>query len=126
MTQTEEDNLIARLYRCYARVPQFQCKEDCSECCGIVPIAPVEHLNIANWMKEHHIRTRRMQRVDLLTCPYTDGNSCAIYEARPLICRLFGVIRHKDFLCPYKREPVELLTQREANNLIEEVFRLWV
>ena len=67
----------------------------CGECCGnILPIDQEDADKIQEYVvknkifpqKQHLIMTRKLQ------CPYYTGNiekGCAIYEARPKICRYF-------------------------------------
>ena len=67
----------------------------CGECCGsVLPIDQEDADKIQEYVvknkifpqKQHLIMTRKLQ------CPYYTGNiekGCAIYEARPKICRYF-------------------------------------
>jgi hypothetical protein len=61
------------------RVPKIHgCPKGCSRCCGPVPFA------LPEWSRVPHRKATRT------TCPYVENDRCAIYESRPITCRLFG------------------------------------
>lgn len=61
----------------------------CGECCSrYIPLNAADVIRLRGFVKRHGIE-QRPPRADIdLTCPYlTDGNTCAVYDARPMICR---------------------------------------
>ncbi len=75
------------------KIPEFHCKEGCGKCCGV-------HL-ITAFLKEHG-RKQQYAKEILDMCPYLDEKKrCTIYEVRPAICRLYGVVQAMQ--CPYRK-----------------------
>lgn len=68
----------------------------CGECCSrYVPLNAADVIRLRGYVRKHGIE-QRPPRVEIdLTCPYlTDDNMCAVYEARPMICRTYRCDRH--------------------------------
>ncbi len=67
----------------------------CGECCSrFLPLLPGEAATIARWALGHGISPHSPRggahAVDLM-CPWlSDSCECTIYDARPLVCRLFS------------------------------------
>lgn len=85
----------------------------CGECCGsILPIDQEDANKIQDYVVEHQIFLQRQMLVmcQKLQCPYYTGKKdkgCAIYEARPKICKYYQ--------CNKKTMPIEeLRTMIEA------------
>lgn len=87
---------------------QFKCKENCGECCGIVPI-PKEI-----WEKNKHKKQREIQQVmeirgeiyiicEGAKCVFLreSDKKCEIYSDRPQICRNYGIGKYDALSCPY-------------------------
>ncbi len=67
-------------------IPPMKCDDNCGDCCGIVPATEAEYATVAAYVAEHNITP-----VDQgITCPFYQGGRCAVHEARPLLCKLFG------------------------------------
>ena len=49
---------------------------------------------------------------------------CEIHEARPLICRLFGIVDIDLMRCPWGCVPERWLSDAESRALLEEVRAL--
>lgn len=95
---------LAKLEAVYAKLPKLDCKGLCQECCGPIGASPVE------WRR----MTRRGSRptpppiqdadgrltTTETTCRYlTFAGQCAVYNVRPMICRLWGLT--EAMRCPY-------------------------
>ena len=111
-----------RLEEIYSKVPPVKCREDCSDCCGIIPRGRVEDIHIANWIGKRAFLPVRLDQGPV-TCQYTIDHKCSIYPVRPLVCRLYGVVDNPKATCPKLGLPRVHLTNREADKLIEEVLR---
>lgn len=66
----------------------------CGECCGnVLPLDQEDADRIQEYVIKHNIFPQRQILVmcNKLQCPYYTGNinGCAIYEARPKICRYY-------------------------------------
>lgn len=101
--------------RLYKRIPTFTCEPGCTDCCGPVPFSKWE------WER---IKDKRKGDIKTLTCPYAVGGRCEIYEQRPLICRLFGAVDVETLRCPHGCGPERKLTKAEADEIMEEYFRI--
>jgi Fe-S-cluster containining protein len=54
-----------------------------------------------------------------IDCPYiTAEHRCEVYELRPLICRLMGVVGK--MLCPYSR--AEIILTKEEEDAIHKAY----
>lgn len=72
-------------------IPKHTNCTNCGECCGIVPVSIPELNAIRDYIAVNGINP--VKRADKTICPFRDEKQkkCLIYEARPIICRLFGV-----------------------------------
>jgi len=111
-----------KLRQIYRRIPDFNCAPKCNQCCGPVPWAIVEHRVITKWMTERGVEERFTETM-FDSCPYIKDNKCSIYEIRPILCRIFGVVDTPKLMCPY-RSAKDRLTDEEARKMIDEVFAL--
>ena len=91
------------------QTPFIKCKEGCAYCCqeGEYPLSELEYIylmlcytKLPNEQKgiiEQNIEyLLKQNRQKFYSCPFLINNSCSVYEARPLICRVFGLISYKD------------------------------
>lgn len=69
-------------------IPAFQCRPGCSDCCG--PVV---------WSKWEWENTPIKKKATGIDCPYICEAGCEIYEDRPILCRLFGVVHALQ--CPH-------------------------
>ncbi len=96
-------------------IPVFHCQEGCGECCGVHYWSTMEWKIITAFLKEHG-RKQKFARETLDMCPYLDEEKkCTIYEVRPAICRLYGVVR--EMKCPH-REPETYLSNDKATSIL--------
>lgn len=109
--------LIAQLDAVYAELPTIDCRGLCQASCGPVvqgrSMTEQELLRLQDAGGEKRGRQRRAP----MTCPYLTAEDetgrCSVYEARPIVCRLWGVVA--EMPCPHGCEPEPgLLSDREA------------
>ena len=87
----------------------FECKENCGECCGIVPIKKeIWEKNLAKAQKRIkevvEIRGDVYVITDDVKCVFlSKRKKCVIYEDRPQICRNYGVGINDALSCPYMK-----------------------
>lgn len=93
----------------------MECLPDCGICCGPTFWTMIEDLRIRRYLKEQgreYLRDpvwleRKKGEKRISRCPYLTDRRCSIHEARPLVCRLFGVvIGHLE--CDQVRAPAKL------------------
>ncbi len=72
-------------------LPPMRCDAGCGECCGVIPVTETEYRRVERFAREHGIvPVDHGAAGDKLTCPFYQGGTCAVYEVRPVICRVFG------------------------------------
>ena len=107
---------------------KFKCKENCGECCGIVPI-PKEI-----WEKNKHKKQREIEEIkeireevyvicEDLKCVFLrkENKKCEIYPDRPQVCRNYGIGKMDALSCPYIKpngKPRSLAMQRRIQRQI--------
>jgi Fe-S-cluster containining protein len=109
MTSRADRATYAALDALYEQLPTVvDCKGLCANSCGPIAMSPAEHRRIldasgidippataesvASWARDEKTHT----------CPaLTDLGRCSVHEIRPMICRLFGVVRGQQLSCRY-------------------------
>lgn len=124
----------SKLEKIYSQLPHIICKKKCHTSCGPILMSEVERERIKQKIgRDPFLQSfdeflhRLMQKDrDCMTCPLLkkDTNLCTIYDIRPLICRLFGLV--KKLRCPHGCIPSRWLTDKEAKKLIDKANRLIV
>ncbi len=108
MTPERTRELFARLYR---KVPRSQCQGRCQSACGPILASPFEVSRV------EHAGGKPLEVDEKLQCSMlTAEGRCSVYPERPLICRLFGVVRAMS--CPFGCRPERWLTESEAHELL--------
>ena len=84
----------------------FECKENCGECCGIIPFPKelakkTEHLAQVKPTKVIQNQGNLYILTEDMKCVYLNRETkkCMIYKDRPRICRVYGLIPACP--CPY-------------------------
>lgn len=69
----------------------------CGECCSrFLPVSPFDRVRLEAYVRRNGIEPAEPRAECDLLCPYlTDGRECAVYAARPEICRAYRCDRHK-------------------------------
>jgi Fe-S-cluster containining protein len=78
---------------------EIACKKGCSSCCEkVLSFFPVEFFHIVEYIRTHDVDTDLLAaNVDSIkkgkveVCPFLHKKVCMIYDARPIICRTFGL-----------------------------------
>lgn len=63
----------------------------CGECCGrFLPLSLYDRLRLRAYARKHGVAPHAPRGEADLTCPYlTDELDCAVYPARPAVCRAY-------------------------------------
>lgn len=118
------------LQELYARIPAVHgCRKDCSGCCGPVPMLEAERAAVKHMIRPHEAGTLYDYAItptkpDCMTCAYSTAKGCAIYEDRPLLCRLFGASDEPKMRCPYGARAKRPLNKAETMLLMDDYRRL--
>jgi Fe-S-cluster containining protein len=99
------------LEKLYASLPSIECQGLCHEACGPVSGSALEirRLEAASG--------RKAGFDDDLNCNMlTPTKRCAGYEARPMVCRMFGLV--KQMQCPHGCVPERWLSREEGFRLM--------
>lgn len=68
-------------------MPEMRCDAGCPECCWeVVPVSEAEMVRVVLYANEHGIEPQE----DTVMCPWYQKGRCAVHEARPIVCRVFG------------------------------------
>lgn len=100
----------------YRRLPFLKCKGLCSESCGPVFMSAIE------WQRIIERLGYEPKGDETLRCPMLKGNSCIVYDIRPMICRLWGMA--KPMRCPWACVPAKWITRPAAHGLLAEAERI--
>lgn len=109
LVYADNNGLFRELERIYFELPNQECS-DCDRCCKEPPSASLlEYLYayrfIRDNLRDHHAAILRgaaefffLELADPeLKCPFRGAEGCLILPARPLGCRLFGLLSEEDY-----------------------------
>lgn len=114
-----------------AQVPSFECRQGCADCCGPIEMSRLEYYRVvkASGRNAGEIRgqmERNLKRGNY-RCPmlHPKTNRCTVYQVRPAICRLFGVVKDK-MLCPHGcgADVAERLSDEQVRIILDSVEEL--
>ena|SRR2546421_4656866 len=107
----------------YAAIPHLDCKRLCQQSCGPIVMSRREWDRIEARRGAARMYASAENRRTMV-CPYLDAASgaCSVYAVRPLICRLWGVV--KRMRCPWGCKPERWLSDKQARKLLRAVQRL--
>lgn len=99
-----------------ARIPDMQCVEGCSACCGPVPFSRAE------WGT---LPVKPRGEAECATCPFVaEGGGCKVHRDRPILCRLFGTVDDDALRCPKGARPAKYLTAKQGAEIRNEYRRI--
>ena len=103
----------------YAELPQLQCRGLCQDSCGPIGVSEGEGACV------ERAGGRPLRFASRLRCTFLEPNSgrCEVYEVRPMICRLFGMVKGV-MECPHGCVPERWLTRQEGYELMRRVHEL--
>ena len=87
------------------RIPSFECKPGCHDCCGPVTASSVEMASLPVKSDAEHEAA-----LAHYSCPHLGDTGCQVYAERPLICRLFGTTPRLP--CPNGMRPGQMIDPR--------------
>jgi hypothetical protein len=96
------------------RIPAFECKPGCHDCCGPVTASSEEMARLPRKSAAEHA-----QALAELSCPHLGAKGCQVYAERPLICRLFGTTPR--LACPNGNRP-EVMVDGDIEQQVYRYF----
>lgn len=107
----------------YALLPTIACQRKCGrQICGPIVVFPTEQV--------------RMERAGFpvtlnylganLQCSYYNAakDGCRVHAARPLICRLWGMVQDPKMICPFGCRPTRWVTNAEVAGWLNRLTAL--
>lgn len=98
-------------------LPALACQRQCQASCGPIAATPRERDRI---LRRHH-RVLAPDHTGRRCRLLTEAGDCAVYEDRPMICRLWGLTRA--MACPHGCVPERWLTEDEAYTYWKDAAR---
>ncbi|MGI6202202.1 MAG: YkgJ family cysteine cluster protein [Eubacteriales bacterium] len=93
----------------YKRIPASKCKDGCDRCChNIIQFTPSEEAMMGGYRWDGQ-------------CPHLKEGKCAVYDNRPLVCRIYGT--SELFQCK-DCTPERLLSEEETLEIMREYNRI--
>jgi len=122
LTRSQMDAALAELYAQIPRIPD--CDGRCWTSCGPINMADRERQRIRAAGYRITPYKQAMAEVDTYYCEaLTEGRQCAVYEMRPMVCRLWGAV--ETLPCVYGCVPEGgFLSEAEGYRLIAESMRV--
>ena len=113
-----------KLDKLYKSLPKLDCKKMCHASCSVIPVGKYERKRIEKLLGENpfaepEVILEKLKNKDFdFTCSLLKERKCQIYRIRPLICRLFGLV--KGMRCPFGCIPERWLTDEEAKEFLKK------
>ena len=107
------------LQEIWSSIPTVDCKGLCQDSCGPIAMSNAEDARIRARgfdIPSMADALAALGRGEDYYCPALVDGSCAVYEDRPTICRLWGATRSMP--CPHGCTPAAALSQEESHELL--------
>lgn len=126
--------MSTKLERIYNSLPDIQCKRLCARACVVIPVTKLEREHMVEKLGRDpfpyfedfargYVGAKRLgfnPDLSCIKCPnLNEKNECSIHLIRPLICRLFGLV--KKLRCPYGCVPERWVSDKEAKRLFAKI-----
>lgn len=124
---------LAKIDELLADLPAFSCKPGCADCCGPVQLSRLEYHRCVKASGRTSEEVKKKMQSNLkrgnYRCPLLDTktNRCSVYAVRPVVCRLFGIVKDEPLLrCPHGYSPDSsvMLTPEQSRAILNMVNEL--
>lgn len=112
-----------KLDKIYKKLPKLTCKGLCVQSCSLIKVGELERDRITKlkgtdpFLKNDEF-LEAIQNPSKWACKLLECGKCSIYAIRPLICRLFGLV--KKMACPFGCVPDRWLSDQEAREYLKK------
>jgi uncharacterized protein len=107
-----------RLDDLYATLPRLDCKRKCQASCGPLGMTQDEARRLSEALGHDELFDFARYQCAALG----DDGLCTAYEARPGICRIFGLT--KSLACPHGCEPERWMSKDESDRFLAQVEKI--
>lgn len=113
-----------KLDKLYKKLPKIDCKRLCAASCGVIPVGKYEKQRIAKVVgrepfPEPEVILQKLENKEFdLTCSLLKEGKCEVYRIRPMVCRLYGLV--KGMRCAFGCVPERWVSDREAKELLKK------
>ena len=118
----------------YREVPAVEgCKPACGKCCGPVPWSPAEIERVASRIPPGTERFPApggpegfilLANISTGSCAFLSAErACTVYDARPLMCRMFGAVDAPNMRCPFGAKARAPLNHGQGRALVARYRR---
>ncbi len=123
LTRSERDALLAELY---ARIPAIpDCDGRCWTSCGPIDMSDRERQRIRGAGVRITDYRQALAGVERFWCDALTGDKrCAVYDLRPLICRIWGAVESMPCVYGCVPEGGRYLSDMDAYRMIAESMRI--
>ena len=109
-----------KLQRLYSKLPRLNCQKKCQDSCGPIAMTGTEHRAILERTGLKRVYCNK----DTMNCGLLRDGVCSVYDIRPLICRLWGIVDNPKMKCPHGCIPDYWLTDRQAHAFMAEANKI--
>ncbi len=118
-----------KLDKIYAKLPEIECKGLCHPSCTIIPAEKIEIKRARERMGGKNpfcvpkeLAITPSNELLIPSCPALKDKRCSIYNARPLVCRAYGVA--EGLLCPFGCVPKKIISKVKVVEIMEDIREL--
>lgn len=112
-----------KLNKMYRKLPKLNCKGECVQSCSAIKVGDIERERITKFLgydpfipEDGLIDFLKSNPIEKWSCNLLKEGKCSVYHMRPLICRLFGLV--KKMQCPFGCEPEFWLDDDVARQML--------
>ncbi|HUS80916.1 MAG TPA: YkgJ family cysteine cluster protein [Armatimonadota bacterium] len=96
-----DEKIGAMVLELREQIPQVECIEGCHDCCGPAPCTHWERERMGAPPDPAQGRDDAQPG----SCRWLGPSGCTVYEERPMVCRLYGVV--EGLACPHQCRPTK-------------------
>ena len=97
----------------YAELPKLACRGLCAESCGPIALTPLEEQRIVE------VAGSAPTFGPDLVCSMLVDERCSVYQVRPALCRLWGLV--ESMPCPWGCKPDRYLSDADGYSFLDRV-----